>query len=75
MYYENKATVTPREATEMFQAAGIPIAVTTLQDGLKQNKFPFGIAIECKNWVFLIYKKDLEEYLAAHTYSERRENA
>ena len=66
MIYEQKATVTPREAAEMFQQAGVPIGVDTLQDGLKQGVFPFGVAIERSRWVYIIFRKDITEYLRCH---------
>ena len=58
-----KVTLTPQEATEIFRAAGVRMSPVTLQEGLKDGKFPFGLAIERDTWVYIIWRIPMLEYL------------
>ena len=41
------------------------IGAQTLREALKQNKFPFGVAVKTteKRWTFWISKEKVEEYI------------
>ena len=60
---DSEVTLTVQEAVEMFRNAGISMSLDTLKQGIIQKEFPIGHAIKLTNWVFIIYKKPLIEYL------------
>lgn len=56
-------TLTVQEAVQIFRDAGVSMSLETLKQGIIQEKLPIGIAIKLSQWVFIIYKKPLIEYL------------
>ena len=62
---KGKTTVTVQEAAEIFREAGISISLDALKQGIIHKDFPFGIAIKLTQWVFIIHRKPLMEYLAS----------
>jgi hypothetical protein len=56
-------TLTVQEAAQMFRDAGVSISLDALKQGIIQKEFPIGHAIKLTQWVFIIYKKPLIEYL------------
>ena len=58
-----KPTMTTHDVCELFRNCDIQIDEVTLQEGLKQGVFPFGIAIKRDRWVFIIYSKRVMDYL------------
>ncbi|MBQ8140604.1 MAG: hypothetical protein IJ038_02795 [Clostridia bacterium] len=56
-------TVTVQEAAEMFRDAGISISLDALKQGIIHKEFPIGVAIKLTQWVFIIYRKQLTDYL------------
>ena len=58
-----KATVTLQEAVQIFRDAGISISLETLKQGIIDKEFPIGVAIHLTQWVFIIYRKSLLDYL------------
>ena len=57
---EKEVTMTVSECADILN-----IGDQTLREGLKQNKFPFGVAIKTteNRWTFWISKKKFEEYI------------
>ncbi len=57
---EAEVTMTVRECAEV-----LGIGEQTLREALKQNKFPFGVAVQTteKRWTFWISKNKVEEYI------------
>ena len=48
---------------------GVRISPETLRSGIEQKVFPFGDCIRTKNGnpVFLVYQKQLDDWIEAHT--------
>ena len=61
-------TITPKEATERLTNAGIRIGYDKLRQALKQGKLPFGFTIdmEAGHTEFVIFSKDLDDFIRAH---------
>ena len=67
-------TMDPKEAVAVLRAAGFNIGYPKLRDGLKQDTllgtqaFPFGKAIQMEGggWEFVIYHKDLRDFIQQH---------
>ncbi|MBQ8836426.1 MAG: hypothetical protein IJ002_03055 [Clostridia bacterium] len=59
----SKTTVTVQEAAEIFREAGVSISLDALKQGIIHKEFPFGLAIKLTQWVFIIYRKPLIDYL------------
>lgn len=57
---EKEATMTVNECAEILN-----IGEQTLREALKQDKFPFGVAVKTteKRWTFWISKTKFEEYI------------
>lgn len=57
---EKEVTLTVKECAEV-----LGIGEQTLREALKQNKFPFGVAVQTTKhrWTFWISKAKLEEYI------------
>ena len=57
---EAEVTMTVRECAEV-----LGIGEQTLREALKQNKFPFGVAVKTteNRWTFWISKNKVEEYI------------
>lgn len=53
-------TITPQEAGKILH-----LTAESVRAGLRQERFPFGIAIQSKtgNWIYIIYKKKFCEYV------------
>lgn len=58
-----KTTVTVQEAAQIFRDAGVSISLDALKQGIIQKEFPIGHAIKLTQWVFIIYRKPLVDYL------------
>lgn len=59
----SKTTLTVQEAAEKFREAGISISLETMKKGIIDKVFPFALAIKQTQWVFIIYRKPLMDYL------------
>ena len=61
-------TITPKEATERLTNAGSRIGYDKLRQALKQGKLPFGFTIdmEAGHTEFVIFSKDLDDFILAH---------
>ena len=60
---DGKPTVTIQEAAEIFRNAGVSISLDALKKGIIDKEFPIGVAIKLTQWVFIIYRKPLMDYL------------
>ena len=60
---DSKTTVTVQEAAEIFRKAGVSISLDALKKGIIDKEFPIGVAIKLTQWVFIIYRKPLMDYL------------
>ena len=58
-----KITVTVQEAAQIFRDAGVSISLDALKRGIIEKEFPIGTAIKLTDWVFIIYRKPLIDYL------------
>ncbi len=56
-------TVTVNEAVNMLRDNGLKIDPETLMLGLRQKVYPFGVAIERKQWVYQIFARQLKEWI------------
>lgn len=56
-------TLTVQEAVEIFRSAGISISLETMKKGIIDKVFPFALAIKLTQWVYIIYRKPLMDYL------------
>lgn len=59
-----KSTITPQEAAQLLNMAGMSITAATLRDGIEQGAFPFGIFVASNSRIFYISKKKLAEFIA-----------
>lgn len=59
----SRTTLTVQQACQMFRDAEISISLDAMKRGLIDRRFPFGVAIQLEQWVFIIYRKPLLEYL------------
>ena len=59
----SKTTVPVQEAAQIFRDAGVSISLDALKQGIIQKEFPIGHAIKLTQWVFIIYRKPLIDYL------------
>lgn len=61
-------TITPKEATERLTNAGIRIGYDKLRQALKQGKLPFGFSVdmEAGHTEYVVFAKDLDEFIRAH---------
>ena len=60
---KGRTTVTVQQAADIFRLAGISISLEALKRGIIDKAFPFGVAIKLSQWVFIIYRQPLYEYL------------
>ena len=60
---ETKATITPQEAAQALNIAGMSITAKTLRDGIEQGAFPFGIFVSGDSRIFYISRKKLAEFI------------
>lgn len=56
-------TVSIQKACEIMRNAGVPMSLEAMQAGLRQGKFDFGLAIQLKEWKYIIYEKPFIEYI------------
>ena len=63
-----KLTITAKEATDRLAMAGIRIGYEKLRAALKQGKLPFGFTIdmEAGQTEFVIFSKDLDDFIRQH---------
>lgn len=63
-----RLTITPKEATERLANAGIRIGYDKLRQALRQGKLPFGFSVEMEtgHTEFVIFAKDLDDFIIAH---------
>ena len=63
-----KLTITAKEATDRLAMAGIRIGYEKLRAALKQGKLPFGFSIdmEAGQTEFVIFSKDLDDFIRQH---------
>lgn len=61
-------TITPKEAVQRLSNAGIRIGYDKLRQALKQNKVPFGFSVDMEggHTEFVIFAKDLDDFIVAH---------
>ncbi len=62
-YLDNRSTLTPQEAAQALNMAGMSITAKTLRDGIEQGAFPFGIFVAGESRIFYISKKKLAEFI------------
>jgi hypothetical protein len=55
--------LTLQEAVDMIRESGISMSLDALKQGIIQKELPIGHAIRLTQWVFIIYRKQLVEYL------------
>ena len=63
---QEKLTMTPEEACQMYRACGRKVDVNTIRAGLIQGEAPykdFGEAVKRKRWVYTIYRKKFIQHL------------
>lgn len=58
------STLTVEQACGCLRYAGVRMTLETLRLGLEQGKFPFGIMIDAKSRIFIIFRHKLEEWIA-----------
>lgn len=53
------------DATEQLRAAGMKISRETLREGIKQDKYPFGIGIKGADGgvVFQVFQRKLDDWI------------
>ena len=56
--------ISSKEAVAKLEAAGMHTNVQRLQAGLKQGVYPFGHAIQLKEYVFEIFDELLDQWIA-----------
>ena len=61
-------TITPKEVVRRLSNAGIRIGYDKLRQALKQNKVPFGFSVDMEggHTEFVIFAKDLDDFIVAH---------
>ena len=61
-------TITPKEAVQRLSNAGIRIGYNKLRAALKQGKLPFGFTIDMEGGKteFVIFSKDLDDFIRQH---------
>lgn len=62
-YLDNRSTLTPQEAAQALNTAGMSITAKTLRDGIEQGAFPFGIFVAGESRIFYISRKKLAEFI------------
>lgn len=65
-----KATLTVEEAQNVLYRAGVDISREYIQEGLREGKFPFGIALQMTHYKYIIFKKKLADYIREYTGQE-----
>lgn len=62
-------TLTPAEAAEILSGCGFGIGYDKLAEALRKGGiFPFGTAYKMASgqWVYIIYRKDLHDFIRVH---------
>jgi hypothetical protein len=59
------STLTVEQACGCLRYAGVRMSLVTLRSGIEQGKLPFGIMIEGDSRIFIIFKHQLEEWVAS----------
>ena len=58
------STLTVEQACGCLRYAGVKMSLVTLRNGIEQGKFPFGIMIDGESRIFIIFRHQLEEWVA-----------
>lgn len=61
-------TVNPKECATILSENGFGIGYDKICEGLRQGIFSFGVAFKMpsEQWAYIIYRKDLQNYIEAH---------
>ena len=61
---ETIRTLNLNEAIDRLREHGLSIGQEVLSDGIEQGVFPFGVCVKRKKRNFLIFEKQLDEWIA-----------
>ena len=66
MNHCDRATITTERAAEILCLANHDMGLLSLQDGIEQEKLPFGICIQRSRRVFYVYKNLFADWVLKH---------